>query len=77
MKLHVLHDAKGRILAAVRLNSQAKGSVPRPVVGRGQKTLEVEVPAEHRDHDLRTICQNLRVDVKLRKLVATKKQATR
>ena len=71
MKLHVLHDAQGRILAAVRLNPDSKGPVPRPIAARGQRVraTEIEVPEEMRKHDLSAICQTFRVDAKRRTLV--------
>jgi hypothetical protein len=77
MKLHVLHDARGRILAAVPLNEDNKTAGPRPVPRRGQKTLEVEVPAEHAHQDLLTICHTMRVHASSRSLMLAKKMSTR
>ena len=73
MRIHVLHDAKGRILAAVSLNSQGIDPSPRPVAASGQKSLELEVPAEYQHEDLPAICGKLSIDVKSQKLVAAKK----
>ena len=77
MKLQVLHDAKGSILAAVVLDSRHDGPMPRLSVRRGQKILEVDVPAEHGKTDLAAVCTTLRVDAKRRTLVALPKRATR
>ena len=78
MKLHILYDAKGRILAAVDLTAETEGTPAiRPVPGRGQKSVELEVPSEHRDLDFLTACQSLRVDVRSGKLVASNKTASK
>ena len=77
MKLQVLHDAKGTILAAVNLDSRHDGPMPRLSARRGQKILEIEVPAEHGKSDLATICSMLRVDARRRTLVALSKRAAR
>jgi hypothetical protein len=69
MKLQILHDPNGRILAAVHVKPDASGPTPRPVAREGQALIELEVPHEHRGADLHTICGTLRVDVKLKKLV--------
>jgi hypothetical protein len=76
MKLHLVHDARGRILAAVSLTQDANDTGPRPVAGRGQRVLEVEVPAEHAHQDLLTICQSMRVHARSRSLVLAKKSGT-
>ena len=76
MKLHVLHDAKGRILAAVQLTEDQKNTGPRPIARRGQKMIEVEVPAEHAHQDLFSICQCMRVHAPTRSLVLAKKSGT-
>jgi len=73
MRIHVLHDAKGRILAAVSLKSEGTHPSPRPVAASGQKSLELEVPAEYQHEDLQTICGTLCVDVKSQKFVVAKK----
>jgi hypothetical protein len=76
MKLHVLHDARGRILAAVSIGpNHTTSSVLRPVAGRGQKNLEVEVPSDHAAQDLATICQSLRVNVRTKTLIERKAPA--
>jgi hypothetical protein len=79
MKLHVLHDAKGQILAAVKIPADPEKSIPRPVARRGQKSVVLDVPKEHHQSDLGTICSNHRVDVKRQILVAkpSKKQKSR
>jgi hypothetical protein len=74
MKIHVVHDAKGRIVAAVRLNPDPKVIQPRPVPGRGHSSLELEVPPEHQATDFKTLCQTMRVDAKKKMLVASTKK---
>lgn len=63
MRLQVLHDAKGSILAAVDLDSRHDGPMPRLSARRGQ--------------NLATVCTTLRVDAKRRTLVAVPKRETR
>jgi hypothetical protein len=77
MRLQVLHDARGTILAAVDLDAQHDGPMPRLAARRGQKMIEVEVPIEHRKSDLATVCAALRIDVKRKALVALPTRATR
>jgi hypothetical protein len=73
MRIHVLHDAKGRILAAVSLKSEGIHPSLRPVAASGQKSVELEVPAAYQHEDLQTICGKLCIDVKSQKLVVAKK----
>jgi hypothetical protein len=77
MRLQVLHDAKGSILAAVDLDSRHDGPMPRLSARRGQTILEVDVPPEHGKTDLATVCTTLRVDAKRRTLVTLPKRAVR
>ena len=78
MRLHLLHDSSGRILAAARLDAESKVPVPRPMAARGRqaRATEIEVPAAYHGHDLPTICQTLRVDVKRKTLVPAKGKPT-
>jgi len=71
MKLHVLFDPDGHIVAAVRIDEHATASsrhmgrrLPgvRPVVSGGQKTAELEVPAEHSHLTFLQACRQLAVD---------------
>jgi hypothetical protein len=65
MKLHVVFNKDGEILAAARLDSAAPVRA-RPIADEkaGHRVAEVFVPAEYRHHDLAAICERLRVDVK-------------
>lgn len=72
MKLCVLFDARGKIIAASRLDVQTKVPLPRPVATKKLRTLEVDVPVEYRSQELGAICQCLRVDAKRKKLVSAK-----
>jgi hypothetical protein len=67
MKLHIVHDAAGRILAAADITRAALG--PRPRAGKGQHELLVDVPPEHSDKQLHEVCRSLRVDTNRRSLV--------
>ena len=69
MKLHVMYDQSGRIVAAVRLDADAKQSrregvaVPvRPVLKRGHASADLDVPAEHSHLAFHEACQRLMVD---------------
>ncbi len=65
MKLHVVFNEDGDILAAAHLGTAAPVRA-RPVVDEqaGHRAAEVYVPVDYRDYDLAGVCQRLRVDVK-------------
>jgi len=67
MKLHLVHDAAGKILAAADITRGAMG--PRPMAGKGQHELVVDVPAEHDGKHLHELCLSLRVDTQRKRLV--------
>jgi hypothetical protein len=63
MKLHVLYDRSGKILAAVRLDDQPLGIVtPRPVCRPGQFTADVTVPDNFRHLSFFEVCTRLVVE---------------
>lgn len=65
MKLHVLFDKDGEILAAVDLGGD--GSVrarPVPDEGQGHRTADVFVPRDYQHYDLAAIAQRLKVDAR-------------
>jgi hypothetical protein len=64
MKLCVVFNSKGNIVAAARIDVQSNVPLPRPVATR-----KLKVPTEYCDHDLGTVCQSLRVDAKRKLLV--------
>ncbi len=75
MKLHVLYDRTGRILAAVHLDPAPDGEGVgelRPIPRKGQMSADFEVPGECADLNFVEACRALRVDTKNRKLVAIK-----
>jgi hypothetical protein len=74
MKIHVVHDAKGKILAAIRLNPDPNVPQLRPMPGRGHSSAELEVPLEHQATDFKTLCETMRVDAKKKMLVAATKK---
>jgi hypothetical protein len=73
MRLHVLCDRDGRILAASRADAEPQygGIVPIPVPSRPNQTVsELEVPAESERGELDEICRRLRVDLEHKRLIA-------
>jgi len=70
MKLHVMYDQTGRIVAGVRLDAdESKQRDPggmtgtvRPVSKSGHASAELEVPAEHAHLTFTEVCQRLMVD---------------
>jgi len=65
MKLHVLFDKNGEILAASRRDSDMPVRArPMPDQQAGHRVAEVYVPAEYAHYDLAGICQRMRVDAK-------------
>ena len=69
MKLSLVFNSKGDIVAAARIDVASKVSLPRPVATKKLKALELEVPTEFCHQDLGTVYQCLRVDAKRRMLV--------
>ena len=69
MKLSLVFNSKGNIVAAARIDVESKVPLPRPVATKKLKALELEVPAEYCHHDIGTVCQCLRVDAKRKLLV--------
>ena len=65
MKLLVLHDKDGRIIAAARRDGDSPVRV-RPMADdqAGHRIAEVYVPAEYAHYDLAAVCQRMTVDVK-------------
>jgi hypothetical protein len=65
MKLHVVYDKNGDIVAAARLDTTAPVHArPNADEKAGHRAAEVSVPAEYHQYDLAGIFQKLRVDVK-------------
>jgi hypothetical protein len=63
MKLHIVFNNEGEILAAVKLDSAPVRVRPVADEQEGHKAAEVYVPREHRHYDLAGVCQRLTVDV--------------
>jgi len=73
MKMHVMYDDSGRIVAAVRLD-EGVGSKSskfgrrlagvRPVVKPGHACADLDVPAEHAHLSFAEACRRLMVDTK-------------
>jgi hypothetical protein len=69
MKLALVFNPKGNIVAAARIDVESKVPLPRPIATKKLKALELEVPTEYCHCDLGTVCQSLRVDAKRKMLV--------
>lgn len=69
MKLSLVFNSKGNIVAAARIDVKSNVPLPRPIATKKLKALELEVPAEYCHCDLGTVCQSLRVDAKRKLLV--------
>jgi len=69
MKLRVVFNEQGNILAAVVLGAEVPNGQPAAIIlpvtkeGDGRKTADVSVPLEFSHLDLRGIAQCLRVDI--------------
>ena len=69
MKLHVLYDQAGRILAASE--ADIDGVIPIPLASEPNQTVsQLEVPPDHAYAELHEICQRLRVDPQKKLLIA-------
>lgn len=82
MRLHLVHNSAGKILAAADITSGDNGG-PIPTAGKGQRELVIDVPAEHSGMSFLEICQSMKIDTVKKKLkplpkkqkpVATKKR---
>jgi hypothetical protein len=64
MKLHVIFNNDGDIVAAVQLAPDASLVRARPMADEhaGQRAADVDVPTEHQHHDLAALCQTMKVD---------------
>jgi hypothetical protein len=69
MKLHVLYDDAGTILAAVRLGQDESAPVLRPVPQAGQFSADLDVPHDCCHLDFLELCRTLCVDTKQQTLV--------
>jgi hypothetical protein len=65
MKMHVLYDATGKILAAAELSEGVSEGTPqvRPVAKPNQYTADLDVPAALADLSFNDACEKLVVDV--------------
>jgi hypothetical protein len=65
MRMHVLYDASGQILAAVELSERDSEGTPqvRPVAKSNQYTADLDVPPAHADLSFKDACETLVVDV--------------
>lgn len=65
MKLHVVFDKQGEILAAAQLDTEAPVRArPVPDEKAGHRAAVVYVPPEYRHYDLAGVCRQMRVDAK-------------
>lgn len=63
MKLYVVHDGDGRILAASGASDDPELVVPVPLAreGEGEFAAEIEVSGEYADQELYDLCTQFRV----------------
>jgi hypothetical protein len=65
MKMHVLFDNNGEIVAASLRDGKMPVRVqPMPDPQAGHRIAEVYVPAEYAHYDLAGICQRMKIDTK-------------
>jgi hypothetical protein len=65
MKLHVVFDREGNIVAAAQVNAAASlRARPLPDEDAGHRAADVYIPVEYGHYDLAGVCERLRVDVK-------------
>jgi hypothetical protein len=68
MKLHLIHDAQGKILAAsIASDDPNKGPIPRAQTG--QTYAHLDVPADVKHQNLRDILSKVVLDTRSNKLV--------
>lgn len=73
MKLHVLFNKEGEILAAAQIDPSFPVRIrPVPDEKAGHRVAQVYVPAEFRHFDIAGVCQRMRVDLKKGKLAELK-----
>ena len=68
MRLRIVHDKTGRIMAAAELYVGAFAVLPEPA-SSDHFAIELEVPPEHQKSDLAEICQRLRVEPSRKQLI--------
>jgi hypothetical protein len=68
MRLRIVHDKTGRIMAAAELYVGEFTVLPEPASPE-HTAIELEVPSEHQKSDLAEICQRLRVEPSRKQLV--------
>lgn len=67
MKVIVVHDLNGTILAAVAHTGSYDGPLPLPSIQ--SRLLEVDLPQSDADLPLDAICRRFRVDIESKRLV--------
>lgn len=77
MRLHVVHDEAGVIVAASVIDDSGDAFTAVPLPGPRQTAVEVEVPEEHYDKELGEICTQLRVDGERLRAAPTEAQSFR
>jgi len=63
MRLHVVFDSHGEILAAAELDSSPIRVRPIADQGAGHRSMDIHLPIEFQHYDLGTVCDRLRIDV--------------
>ena len=63
MRLHVVFDSHGDILAAAELGSSPIRIRPIANSAAGHKSMDIDLPMEFRHLNLGNVCHRLRIDV--------------
>ena len=69
MRLRVVHDEAGRIIAAAVVPAEDDSVAVVPLAGARQTEAEVEVPGDMLEQDLDLICSRMRVNTEDNRLV--------
>lgn len=62
MKLNLVHDREGQIMAASVVSEEQDVPMPRPLPGEGQTAAEIDLPDEQSKLELDVLCTTHRVD---------------
>jgi hypothetical protein len=63
MRLHVVFDSHGDILAAAELGSSPIRARPIADQAAGHRSMDIDLPVEFQHYNLGTVCHRLRIDV--------------
>ena len=68
MKLHILHDSEGRIVAASVPERGTRGSpIPRAVKGSEHAEAQLDIPEQHKHLEIQELLTRVTIDPKSKK----------